>query len=264
MSEEESSSPRCPKCGTELKADFGYTDCSGCGVVCYIDMDDNVVVKGEDDNNEVDELEMEENLHVEVQDIVEDAYGDGVEENIDPLNEEPEEFEAEDMTLEESESEDGEEPVFKEPEVEHEQEFDEESFEEDDAVETGAEEVSAPMAAGEFLNDLEVFASSANVKDFESELYFDMKISGAEDEKVKEILIETVADSRLDLSEEMLTEDFVEEEGALYLSQIPFVRAVVIYKRILSLGLKVEWLQKEVHELEADDEIEIVDEEEAY
>lgn len=238
----DNSYPKCPKCSTELKEDFGITDCPGCGTVCFIDMNDNVTVKGDDDNEEDDDDinnnefesddEPEEDSAIFSEEEVEDSYGDAIEENLD-LNsqddhEEPEEFEAEDLA-----------------------ESDEvEDFESSANIN---ELNKTPMAAGDFLNDLEVFASSSNVKDFESELYFDMKISGVESEEEKNLLIETVADSRLDLSEESLIEDYVEKEGALYLSQIPFVRAVVVYKRILSLGLKVEWLQKEVHELEAED-----------
>ncbi len=247
---EEPSSPLCPKCSTELKEDFGFTDCPGCGTVCFIDMDDSVIVKEEaGEQQSTDFTEIEED---QIQEEVESAYGDGVEpENVE---EEYEDFEAEDMTEEADDEGDYIEPAKEAVEfddVDTSLESDEREYDESASSENVA---SSPLSASDFLDELEVFAADSDIKDFTSELYFDMKISGVGSEKEKEILIETVADSRLDLSEEELLENYDEDEGALYLSQIPFVRVVVIYKRIMSMGLKVEWLQKEVHELEAEDE----------
>lgn len=42
---------KCPSCQTTLKEDFGLTTCSGCGAVCFVDLDDNASLQSEEMQN---------------------------------------------------------------------------------------------------------------------------------------------------------------------------------------------------------------------
>lgn len=53
--------PLCPECNEELGEDFGIATCASCGVICFIDLDGNAIVKSEEDNpQEQDSLEEED------------------------------------------------------------------------------------------------------------------------------------------------------------------------------------------------------------
>jgi len=218
--------PLCPNCQTELTDDFGLVDCKSCGAVCSIDLEDNVTVQG-------DEPEL----------VAEESAIDAAEPFESVVEEETEEetFEVE--------SEEAEEPVLEsagceavEEEVEDALGLEADAYDDSSAVPAA---VAASLSGEDFLKDLEVFSEEAATDG--GHIYYDFHVKGLEDTGLKEDFIETLADSRLEISEEAVR-DILGDSNKFTLPQISFLRLTVIHKRLLSLGLDMSWSLSEVQE----------------
>lgn len=241
--------PLCPNCQTELTDDFGLVDCKSCGAVCLIDLEDNVVVQGDEPIESEDEnLENEE------------VYGSSEEteeENADEADGEEYEEEYEESLLEDGESNE-------EPQPEEDLESEEEGlYDESGLIEAGNDESDidgeedavesvptprvpvAPLSGEDFLKDLEVFSEEATADG--GHIYYDFHVTGIEGAQLRENFIETLADSRLEISEDSIRE-ILGDSLDFTLPQISFLRLTVIYKRLLSLELEMSWTLSELQE----------------
>lgn|GEM_PF-2378579 len=217
--------PLCPNCETELTDDFGLVDCKSCGAVCSIDLEDKVTVQGNEP------LEREEGDN-EI--IAEDAVEEESDEGSYGSEEEVEEEDDNDSDSSD-ETSDGNND-------------DEDDSTEDDIFEERSKNnyVSASTLSGEdFLKDLEVFSEEATADG--GHIYYDFHVTGIEGGQDRENFIETLADSRLEISEDAIRE-ILGDASIFTLPQISFLRLTVIYKRLLSLGLEMSWSLSELQE----------------
>ena len=233
--------PLCPNCQTELTDDFGLVDCKSCGAVCSVDLDDNVTVQA-DEPETYEEESVDEDTDTtessEEEDSPESAYEQETEEEVDAV-EDPDElngdlqtYESDDDSLElESESNDLEEAAVVE------------INKRDRAVEASFE--ASPLNGEDFLKDLELFSDEATADG--GHIYYDFHVAGIEGGQQKENFIETLADSRLEISEDAVRE-ILGDSSDFTLPQISFLRLTVIYKRLLSLGLDMSWSLSELQE----------------
>lgn len=249
----------CPKCETELEEDFGIATCKGCGTVCFVDLDGSVQVQ---DDSEADDAEGadEESYIVDgaqyetVEDAPEDEEGaldesedDGGKQDFEETYAE-EDYAGEDYVDEDDadkqDFENDDEGFEEEEALEQEEDF---LVEEEEAVEVESEEksevVSEPMSAASFFEGLEVFAQDASTKDYDH-IYYDLYVNGLETAADKSLLAETLADVRLELSEDFILES-IDENGSLFLPQISMLRLVVINQRLLSLPFSIDWRKSE-------------------
>lgn len=234
--------PACPECQTELTDDFGIVDCKSCGAVCSIDLDDNVTIQGEVEKLEVEEPQEEIEAESEVEEEAEaEAAEEGVEE---PLEETSYEVIEETEPLE---AEVYDDQVEEEPESEVE--------EASEIFEDSTELIPPPMQGADFLKDLEVFSEESSSEGL-GHIYYDLHIAGLDDDDLREVFVETLADSRLEIDEESLREA-VGESAVFTLPQVSFLRLTVIYKRLVTLGLELSWtLSEEQESMSLDPELE--------
>lgn len=217
--------PCCPECQTELEDDFGIVDCKSCGAVCSLDLEGNVQIQGEiaapvevDDYEEpaVEEIAIEEPLE---ETALEEEETDSYEELSADASAEVEEYQTEEAVAAETEEPPLEEDNFLE--------------------ETPAVLESDPMGGADFLKDLEFFTEESTAEELEH-TYYDLSITGIGSNEERVVLVETLADSRLEISEEFLNE-LIGDESSFVLPQISFLRLSVIYKRLSSLNIKMSW-----------------------
>ncbi len=219
-----SSNPLCPECQVELEDDFGIVDCKSCGAICSVGLDGSVQIQGEIETptEEFQVESSEEGLKKDFKEDFEEAASINLEEG---EGSELETFIEESLPLEE--------PAAREA-----------TAEADVAVpqveESQGESLGVPLDGAEFLKDLEVFTEESTAEDSDH-TYYDLSVSGMGSSEERQILIETLADSRLEISEEFL-EDLIGGEDSFVLKQVSFLRLAVIYKRLAPLGLKVSWV----------------------
>jgi len=101
------------------------------------------------------------------------------------------------------------------------------------------------LSGEDFLRELEVFAEEAASD--EGHIYYDFHVAGLESRSIKESFIETLADSRLEISEESVRE-ILGESNEFTLMQVSLLRLTVIHKRLLTLDLDMSWSLSEVQE----------------
>lgn len=262
----------CPSCGTSLEEDFGIVNCKGCEKVCFVDLEGNVEVQ--ESNNEppseviIDEeiLEVEdeplapvlENLEPETFEEIQEIVEVETSTDSDPDLEPEMDFQIvleEAKELMEEEPESSEELATQEDFVSDLEPFD--SVEDEDSpIE---EKVLGPVSGSEFLEELRAFSANRELTDLENSLFFDVYISRVELTETKNTLFDLLSDSRLDLQPDSFDDHF--SEGTLHLKQVPYLRVVALYKRILALGLDVRWVQVEVHELDVETQEEEIENE---
>lgn len=227
--------PICPNCQNELHDDFGLVDCKSCGAVCLIDLNDNVTVQGDEpESPQPEEGSLEP--HEEFVDEADEEIFEDVEEYEEESQQEQEE------QLEEVEVETETEEAF--DQVEEVREESGQTSEPDQ--ESVSESTFEPVLSGEdFLKDLETFSEEAAPDG--GHIYYDFHVEGLESEELKALFAESLADSRLEISEDYVKEQ-ISEEGDFSLAQVSFLRLSVIYKRLLFLGLEMSWSRSEVQE----------------
>ena len=217
--------PLCPSCQTELTDDFGLVDCKSCGAVCSIDLEDNVTVQGDEPLDEAAEE------HIAL--VADSGY------NLEQEEEQEQSFEVEHEEVESAETDD-----LTETQAEDVQEYEEPSVAEN-AVAAAAVPPVSSLSGEDFLKDLEVFSEDSAPAG--GHIYYDFHVAGLESHSVREIFIETLADSRLEISEESIRETLGDSDEFTLL-QISFLRLTVIHKRLLTLGVDMSWSLSEVQE----------------
>lgn len=236
-----SSNPLCPECQVELEDDFGIVDCKSCGAVCSVDLDGTVQVQGEvgaseqepapeteEPPEEIEEFSTDDTVEDEInEESIQESTEENVEQSLEPSLE---------QTLEEDEILE----VEAEPSVE--------MFKEVDVAEPHA----APLGGAEFLKDLELFTEESTDEGLDH-TYYDLHISEMGSFEERQILIETLADSRLEISEDFLTE-LIGDEDSFVLKQLSFLRLSVVYKRLAPLSLKISWVLSEEQQPRAQEE----------
>ena len=246
--------PLCPQCQAELPDDFGLVDCKSCGAVCAIDLNDQVTVQGEEpvetpaESSETELYAAEESLSEES--VPEDPVQEGVVDEMETYEAEAEESEPTEELLDE-------EPAVEESleeEVATEESSEEEAFvtaEESEGSEVPQEEASTLDLEGsslmgvDFLKELEVF-SEESVAD-SGHVYYDFHVKDLDSADIRELFIETLADSRLEISEDSLRR-LLEGKEEVTIPQMSFLRLAVAYKRLMSLGCEMSWSLSEVQE----------------
>ncbi|MGH1468621.1 MAG: hypothetical protein ACRBBP_07055 [Bdellovibrionales bacterium] len=240
--------PRCPECQTELEDDFGIVDCRSCGAVCSVDLDGEVQIQGEVPES-VEEPEEEQSFELADEAAVDEEEPAYEEQPVyeEPLEEEETAEQGEELlgeeeySLEEPEEsvEFAEESNEEDVELESLEPVEEEESEEFLAEEASAVEAIAPMMGVDFLKDLETFTEESSAEELEH-IYYDLSILGVESAESRELVIETLSDQRLEISEEYLRE-LIGEESDFVVPQLSFLRLSVAYKRLLTLGLEMSW-----------------------
>ena len=243
--------PVCPECQTELTDDFGIVDCKSCGAVCSIDLDDNVTIQGDVEKPELEIAAEVEESH---------GYEDSLEDEEEPAAYEAEESDAleADSYAEETETDEDE---YENPIEEESSSLEGTPEKTSDVFEDSTDFVPAPMQGVDFLKDLEVFSGESSSEGM-GHIYYDLHVKGLDDAQLREVFIETLADSRLEIDEESLREA-VGDKSDFSLPQVSFLRLTVIYKRLVTLGLDISWtLSEEQESMSLDPELE--DEAESY
>ncbi len=217
--------PQCPDCQVELEDDFGIVDCKSCGTVCSVDLNGEVKVQGAKVEHQGESYE----------DIKGAAREEDLEEGVEEVHNEPGEV----SFYEEGGSEDLTGPVSEE-------------------IKPDTEE-STSMMGTEFLKDLEFFTEESTSEEFDH-VYYDLKISEVKD---WELLVEVLADERLEITQEYLSE--LKGDGLeLVVPQLSFLRLSVVYKRLLHLGVKMLWTLSEEQHPQTQEEALKEDEEQDY
>ncbi len=213
--------PQCPQCNIELEDDFGIVDCKSCGAVCSVDLNGDI---------QVQDAQIKEGTK---------PYEDF---NVTTTEEE---FKDEAELLKENQS--IEEEFKDEAELlkENQSIFDEEDTGEDlknlvsEEIKFDAKE-PALMKGDNFLKDLEFFIEESTFKELEH-VYYDLNIFEIKD---WEMLIQTLADERLEITQEGLGE-LKKDDLDLVVPQLTFLRLSVVYKKLLPLGVKMSWALSE-------------------
>jgi hypothetical protein len=263
--------PLCPNCQTELTDDFGLVDCKSCGAVCSVDLEDNVTVQGdepaedpagdyglqEDEVEDSDYDSPDDDAGKEVEDSDQDENeAENIDEDESEDNEDDESggYETYEESADELESDEGDdedslsvsEDEVPEPADDLEVETDAPIENKIDDMQYGASPKSSqPLNGEDFLKDLEVFSDEATADG--GHIYYDFHVTGIESGQQRENFIETLADARLEISEDAVRE-ILGKSSDFTLPQISFLRLTVIYKRLLSLGLEMSWSLSELQE----------------
>ncbi|HVK60208.1 MAG TPA: zinc ribbon domain-containing protein [Bdellovibrionales bacterium] len=206
---------QCPQCGTSLKDDYGMTQCPGCGVFAFVDMDGNAIISSPEPEPSV------------------------VIESESPLFEDPNDS---------FESLEAPEPEF--APIEFQMGI---SAEEDLPVDIAPSQPSISIVEGtavEPLPDLGPADDPLGLSDFANSeissgqngpLLFRILISGIDTKEIRESIREALEDSRFGWDPDGLLARL--DKGNLVIENLAPVKATIIIHRIKRLPVKIRWEQ---------------------
>lgn len=252
-------SPLCPECHKELDEDFGIATCSSCGAICFIDLEGNAIVKGDDD---ADKIELQEDDPAEFTDDDDGDSTNSTEDQIkDTQTDEDKTLSAqEDKELSEfdsspgenefytelegssSESEALETDLYDENEIEASDDQILEDLNEDSEPFTSTSPMTDSMSGAQFFKDLKIFTQEHNAEDYGHSFYV-LSLTGIETKRDLSRVVELLADERVGIDESDIFEKWLSKDHKkIMVPKLSFLRLVYLHKRLSTLGfLNIDW-----------------------
>lgn len=232
--------PKCPKCSTELRDDYGMVTCPSCGAIVFVDMDGNAHVAGEGESSSAAEAEAPSFEAIPAEPF-----------SAEPIPSEPASFEAPlapmDMPMEASPP--AADPVSTEPAASG--EIDMNAF----LGYGGADAGSPPSTGGEpSQNDpgdplgISAYANSELSAAKDGPLVVSLIISGIDAKDLRDEIREALQDSRFGWDAIALMSTI--KGGVLRIDRISPVKATVIVNRIKNLSVQIRWEQNAITEID--------------
>jgi predicted nucleic acid-binding Zn-ribbon protein len=221
---------QCPQCGAALKDDYGMTQCPGCGVFAFVDMDGNAVInKAGDSDTESDSDSDKENLDL---DAAVPAPGISFENPVAEPAYEPIDFQ---MGIVDDQAPEAAPDLAPPPT------YSEEAMQ-------IAPDLSPDLGPADDPLGLSDFANSEISSGKDGPYLFRILILGIDTKELRESIREALEDSRFGWDPDAILGRI--DKGKLTIENLAPIKATIVIQRLRHLPVKIRWEQYAISQIE--------------